>query len=85
MKMGDVESALKDFDNEIKVYSTLADPYYWKGMIYLELGMNAEAKGQLATALELINGKGIKHKDPYAEVQNEIYVSDVEEAISKLK
>lgn len=83
-KMGNLTGALDDFDNEIKMYESLADPYYFKGLVYAKLGKNEDAVKYLLKALELINGKGFKHKDPYCEVQEEIYVSDVEETLSKL-
>ena len=81
--MEDYSGALIDFDKEIKIYESLTDPYYYKGLAYLKLGKKTEALGQLKKALELINGKGFKHKDPYCEVQNEIYPSDIEEALIK--
>ena len=81
---GNYSGALEDFNKEIKQYESLADAYYYKGLVYIQLGMKKEAKEQLEKALELINEKGFKHKDPYCEVQNEIYVSDIEAALSKL-
>ncbi len=78
-KIGDFTGALADLDNEMKKYESLADSYYFKGLIYAKLGKRSESKEQFLKARELINGKGFKHKDPYCEVQEEIYASDVEE------
>ena len=80
---GDYSAAIDDFDKEIKIYESLADPYYYKGLAYLKLEKKKEALEQFKKALELINGKGFKHKDPYCEVQNEIYPSDIEEALAR--
>jgi tetratricopeptide (TPR) repeat protein len=80
---GDYPGALEDFEKEIKIYESLADPYYFKGLVYIKMGKLKESEEQLKKAMELIKGKGFKHRDPYTEVQNEIYITDVEEALNK--
>jgi Flp pilus assembly protein TadD len=50
---GDMDKALRQFDRVVKENPSLPDPYYYRGLVYLNLGKTAEAKADLQKLLEL--------------------------------
>jgi tetratricopeptide (TPR) repeat protein len=50
---GKMDQALAQFDRAVKENPNLADPYYYRALVYLNQGKNAEAKADLQKLLEL--------------------------------
>ncbi|MEZ5332988.1 MAG: tetratricopeptide repeat protein [Thermoanaerobaculia bacterium] len=48
-----MDEALAQFDRVVRQDPTLADAYYYRGLVHLNLGHNAEAKADLEKLLEL--------------------------------
>lgn len=58
---GKMDQALAQFDRVVKENSGLSDAYYYRALVYLNQGKNAEAKADLQKLLELEpNGKYAK-------------------------
>lgn len=76
-KLNRVDLALLDFDKGLKNYPMLSDCFYHQARLHL-------ASGSYEKALTLINEArlhfvdGFYHQRPYVEVQDQIYVEDIE-------
>ncbi len=65
-------------------YDNSSEAYYYKGLVYKELGKIDSAKVFFNKSLNLYS-QGYKNSDVYTEVQDELYLSDIEAEINKLK
>ena len=82
--LGELEKALEDYNNTLKIYDKSSMAYYYRGLTYLKLDQKRKAIKDLEIALDLIK-KGYKKSDPYKEVYNEIYAMQVEDKLKELK
>jgi len=83
---GSFEKALKNFEAYRKVnYGSLTSEYcFWKGSTYGKLNNTDSSLVLLKKSKELYN-QGYKQKDTYNEIQDELYLSDIERAINELE
>lgn len=82
-KLGNTEVALSDLDKALAGYPSMADGFYHKGRIHLGLGNRPEAQRQLAQAKESFR-RGLYHQRPYVEVQEQLFMEDIEALERKL-
>ena len=82
--LGELEKALEDYNNTLKIYDKSSMAYYYRGLVYMKLDQKRKAIKDLEIALDLIK-KGYKKSDPYKEVYNEIYAMQVEDKLKELK
>ena len=82
--LGELEKALEDYNNTLKIYDKSSMAYYYRGLAFLKLDQKRKAIKDLEIALSLIK-KGYKKSDPYKEVYNEIYAMQVEDKLKELK
>jgi tetratricopeptide (TPR) repeat protein len=83
-KMGDFDSAIEDLSRQVKQYESLADTYYYRGMAYAAVGRKDEARADLQLSKDLMLGQGQRRWDPLTVLPDEVYLSDVENALLKL-
>lgn len=79
------EEALRNFEAYRKInYNNVTPEYcYWKGKVFNALQKNDSTLILLKQSKELYL-KGYKNKDIYNEVQDELYLSDIEQLLNKL-
>jgi tetratricopeptide (TPR) repeat protein len=85
LKMNDLEGALSDLNKQIQSYEQLADTYYYRGLIYKKMNQLDLAKTDLEKANSLLKGQGFRRWDPLVIITNEVYLSDIQEALSSLR
>jgi tetratricopeptide (TPR) repeat protein len=83
-KMGDVDGAIEDLSRQVKEYESLADTYYYRGMSYAAAGLKEEARADLQLSKELMLGSGQRRWDALTVLPNEVYLTNVENALLKL-
>ncbi|HEY5825819.1 MAG TPA: tetratricopeptide repeat protein [Cyclobacteriaceae bacterium] len=83
-KMNEFESAISDLDKQIKSYEQLADTYYYRGLTLQKMGQLDLAKRDFEKAKSLLNDQGFKRWDSQVVLMNEVYLSDIQEALNKL-
>jgi tetratricopeptide (TPR) repeat protein len=76
------EKADKAYDTTIRIDTNCTEAYYYKGLNLKRLKQIPAAKTALLKSLELIH-KGFKQTDVYVELFDEIYLTDIQEAINK--
>jgi tetratricopeptide (TPR) repeat protein len=84
LNMHKYPGALVDLKKEIKVYDKLADAHYYLGLIYLRMNDVKNAGKSFNRAKELYIKTGYHRNDPYKEEPDQVYLSDITEAIAKL-
>lgn len=77
-KMGNNETAIKDFKMCLEVYPNLANAQFHLAEVYFNQNKTALAKYNLSLARENFM-KGYFHQRPYIEVLDQIYIGDIEE------
>ena len=85
---GIIHYELKNYDKSIKNleaclknnYKRSAEANFYKGLIYKDLGDSIQALELLNLSKEQIL-KGYRNTDPYTEIQDEVYLSDVENEV----
>ena len=80
-KMNDLEGALSDLDKQVKLYEQLADTYYYRGLAYRKMNQPDLSKKDFEKAKSLLNGQGLKRWDSQVILINEVYLSDIQEAL----
>jgi tetratricopeptide (TPR) repeat protein len=85
LAMKDYQAAIIDFKLEIRKYEKLADTYYYLGLTYLKLEQKTKALGYFNKSRTLFTKTGYYHSDPYCEVPDQVYLSDIECQINKLR
>lgn len=83
-KMGDFDGAIEDLSRQVKEYESLADTYYYRGMSYAAVGRKDEARVDLQLSKELMLGQGQRRWDHLTVLPDEVYLSNVENALLKL-
>ncbi len=83
-KMNDVEGALADFDHQVKINDQLSDVYYYRGLAYKKLEQKDLARADLEKAKSLLTGQGSKRWDQQVILPNEVFLSDVDEILTRL-
>jgi len=83
-KMDNLEEALSDLDKQAAFYEQLADTYYYRGLVYRNLNQPDKAKEDFERAKELLNGKGFKRWDTQVVLLNEVFQSDIQDALNSL-
>lgn len=85
LQTGDYDGALVALESENKQYDRFAETYYYMGMAHLRKGHKAAALENFRRALELYTDKTGTYRlnDPYCEMPDAIYVSDILSAISQ--
>ena len=84
MRMKDYEGALSDLNNQIKKYDNFAEIYYYLGLIHNAMHREKEALTDLEKAKSLVTS-GHHLSDIYCEMPDEVFITDIEEAISRMK
>ena len=84
MRMKDYEGALSDLSNQIKKYDNFAEIYYYQGLIHSIMHHEKEALTDLEKAKALVSS-GHHLSDIYCELPDEVFITDIEEAISQIK
>lgn len=84
LRMGDYKGAMADIEKEIAIYKKLADAYYYVGMIQKHLEDNSLARLNFNRAKDLFTKTGYHLNDPYCELQDQVYLSDIEQQLQKL-
>ena len=83
-RMGDFDGAIEDLSREVKEYESLADTYYYRGMAYAAVGRKDEARADLQLSKDLMLGQGQRRWDSLTVLPDEVYLSNVENALLKL-
>ena len=84
MRTKDYTGALADLDLQLKKYDNYAEIYYYQGLIYHSLHREKEAITSLEKARTLAAAD--HHlSDIYCEMQDEVFISDIDEAIHRIK
>jgi tetratricopeptide (TPR) repeat protein len=84
-KMDDINGALNDFNKQIKSYEALLDSYYYRGLVHRKLKQNDMAWHDFEKAKTLFISQGLKRWDSFVILPDEVYLSDIEEALHSLK
>ena len=78
------EEALNHFNTCLKYcYYKSPEAYYHKGTTYIKLNLLDSSKACLEKSLILFK-EGYAHKDKYNEVQDELYLSDIEDRLNEI-
>lgn len=85
LKMKRYAAALADLKLEVNKYPKLADAHYYIGLTYLAMHNKINAAKSLKYARELYLETGYHHADPYKEEPDQVYLSDITEAMAKAK
>lgn len=83
-RVKDYKAAVETLEHENRIYDKFAETWYYLAKANLALGKKALAKDQMLHAQALVNdhsGKYYLH-DVYCEMQDAIYLGDVEAALS---
>ena len=83
-KMNDNEGALTDLDKQAKLYEQLADTYYYRGLVHKITDRSDLARLDFEKAKELLSGQGFKRWDAQVVLVNEVYLSDIDTALTAL-
>lgn len=83
-RTGDMDGAISDLTRQVKEYETLADTYYYRGLAYAAVGRKDEARVDILRAKDLMLGEGQRRWDDTFVLPDEIFLSDVENALLKL-
>ncbi|MEJ0029442.1 MAG: tetratricopeptide repeat protein [Bacteroidota bacterium] len=83
-RMNDYDGAIEDLSRQVKEYESLADTYYYRGMAYAAVGRKDEARTDLQLSKELMLGQGQRRWDPLTVLPDEVYLTNVENALLKL-
>ncbi len=83
MELKDDEGALADFERQIAHYESLADGHYYKGLILAKMGRRTAARQCFERAKTLFSGEGYHAQDPYVEMPWQIYLEDIDRALSE--
>lgn len=83
MRFNDYKGALADMQKEIGIYKKLADAWYYLGMIQKRLGHNNLARLNFKKAKDLFIKTGYHLNDPYCELPDQVYLSDIEQQLRK--
>jgi tetratricopeptide (TPR) repeat protein len=81
-KLDEYKKADECYNQAIQLDTNCTEAYYFKALNLKRMKQMKTAKLNLNRSLELIK-KGYKQTDVYVELFDEIYVSDIEEAINK--
>jgi len=84
LKLQQPNLALKAFKKQSE-FNEVSEVHFYSAQAHFQLGNEAKAIDLLNQALQFYN-KGLKMYDPYRQLPNEIYSSDIEqelEAVSK--
>lgn len=84
IRLGDYKSALSDLDSENKKYESYAETWYYMGIVYRFTDRIKEAKACFEKAKRLFNGEGYHFSDPYCEMTDAIYLSDIDKALQSV-
>ncbi|MDQ3394697.1 MAG: tetratricopeptide repeat protein [Bacteroidota bacterium] len=76
-RLGNTETAIVDFNKALKYYPTFSDPFYHLSRIYNKRGDYKKAKEFIEEAKKFFK-QGYYHQRPYIEVQEQIYLVDIE-------
>lgn len=79
--MNDPQKAISYYKKAIKQSPYATEACYYLGVLYHEQRQKKEAEIYLHKALELIQ-KGYKQQDIYVELFDEVYQSQIEEALN---
>lgn len=82
MMMKDYNGALADMQSEIGVYPKLAEAWYYLGIIQKHLHKTAKAQASFTKAKELYTKTGYYMNDPYCELPDQIYLSDIDQQLA---
>lgn len=77
-KIGNIESAIINFDAGLKAYPGLSDCLYHKSRLYYKSGDMENARSLIDEAKKSFL-RGIFHQRSYVEVHDQIYIQDIEE------
>ncbi|NOT36609.1 MAG: tetratricopeptide repeat protein [Saprospiraceae bacterium] len=80
LEMGNYENALEILDKQIEI-NNLSEIYFYKALCYKQLNIKDEYKSNLEKALKLYK-RGSKMSNPYRELVDEIYLSEIENEIT---
>ena len=83
-RMGDTEGAIEDLSRQVKEYESLADTYYYRGLAYVAAGRRDEARADFQLAKDLMLGQGQRRWDPLVVLPDEVFLTDVDNALLKL-
>ncbi len=81
LKLQDYSGALADLDRQEKLNRNYVETSYYRGMAYRSLGKHKLAKKYFSHAARLYK-EGFHMSDPYCEMLDAVYPSDVEEALA---
>jgi tetratricopeptide (TPR) repeat protein len=85
MMLKDYKGAIASLNRETKKYEKLADTYYYLGLCYKKLGQNQKAYTNFTRAKDLFTKTGYYRNDPYCEVPDQVYLSDIEDELKKFQ
>jgi tetratricopeptide (TPR) repeat protein len=81
MKQGDYRGALNDLDLQMEKTDKYAETAYYRGLAFAALGRTKEARAALQKARALFITDGYHFSDVYCEVQDEVYLEDIDRAL----
>lgn len=83
-RTGNIDGAIEDLTRQVKEYEALADTYFYRGLAYAEAGRKDEARLDLQHAKDLILGDGQRRWAGPFIFPDEVFLSDVDNALLKL-
>lgn len=83
LRMKDYSGALADFDQQEKRCDNYMETPYYRGLAYLGLGNTQKATQQLQEAARIYK-EGYHFNDPYCEMPDAVYLSDIEAALASI-
>lgn len=83
-KLNDLAGALADLNQQVKSDEQLVDTYYYRGLVHQKLERPDQARIDFENAKALLLGQGFKRWDQQVILMNEVYVSDIDQALRLL-
>ncbi|OQP59555.1 hypothetical protein A3860_37210 [Niastella vici] len=84
MRIKDYTGALSDLDQQMKKYDNYAEIYYYQGLVFEAIHREKEAMTSLEKARTMA-ASGHHLADIYCEMQDEVFVEDIDAAIERIK
>lgn len=83
IRIKDYTGALADLDSQMSKYEKYVETWYYKGIVLRMTNRREEAKNCFKEAKRLFLGAGYQMSDPYVEVLDAVYLSDIEEMLAR--
>jgi tetratricopeptide (TPR) repeat protein len=76
------DESLHQLEKQTRRYESFAETYYFIGLIYQEKGDHVLAKKYYEISLDKYTRSGYHRKDPYCEMPDQIFLSDIQKKLN---